>query len=423
MKKLFSLILVLGFLFGGVASAATLTEILEKANRYTVKIENSIEKPFVGDSYGGSGTGFLINKEKGLIATNAHVAGRSPAINRVNFKNENPISAKQIYIDKELDFAILSIDPTLIPKEAISAELECKLTYNQGDNTVAFGHPYGKDFTITRGIISGIRYEKLASFESIQTDTPINPGNSGGPLISIKSGKVIGMSSFGLEGTEGLNFAIPSIHLCKIIALLEQGKDPSPLDFKVLFASNDNLDQHLKVSTLLNKNSKLRIGDTIVSVNGTKVTNPTQLSTATRGLSSLKLNLIRDNKNISLNLKLHSKGSYTDRKGLVVSNALIENKFSSSYSGVSEKVYNSQGSLVVQSVEAGLASGILKKRDIILQVDGKSIITVDELNDYLQGKKKVELILRRVSQFNKKVVFFDRYETLEIGNVKFYTFN
>ena len=59
MKKLFSLIFVLGFLLGGVVGAATLTEILEKANRYTVKIENSIEKPFVGDSYGGSGA-FLI---------------------------------------------------------------------------------------------------------------------------------------------------------------------------------------------------------------------------------------------------------------------------------------------------------------------------------------------------------------------------
>ena len=422
MKKLFSLILVLGFLFGGVASAATLTEILEKANRYTVKIENSIEKPFVGDGYGGSGTGFLVNKEKGLIATNAHVSGESPAINRVNFKNNKLISAKQVYIDKELDFAILSIDPTLIPKEAISAELECKLTYNQGDNTVAFGHPHGKDFTITRGIISGIRYEKLASFESIQTDTPINPGNSGGPLISVKSGKVIGMSSFGLNG-EGLNFAIPSIHLCKIIELFEQGKDPSPLDFKVLFASNDNLGQYLKVSTLLNKNNKLRVGDNIVAVNGIEVTNPTQLSSATRGLNYIKLNVIRDKTSISLNLKLDPKGSYTDRKGLVVSNALIENQFSSSYSGVSEKLYNPQGLLVVQSVDAGLASGILEQNDIILKVDGKSIKTVDELSNYLQGKKQVELILRRVLKFRGRGVFFDMYQTLEIGDVNFYSFN
>ena len=43
-------------LFINPVSAATLTEILEKANRYTVKIENSIEKPFIGDGYGGSGT-------------------------------------------------------------------------------------------------------------------------------------------------------------------------------------------------------------------------------------------------------------------------------------------------------------------------------------------------------------------------------
>ena len=415
--------LILVLLFStNIASAATLTDILEKANRYTVKIENSIEKPFMGDGYGGSGTGFLVNKEKGLIVTNAHVSGQSPAINRINFKNENPISAKQVYIDKELDFTILSINPELIPKDAVEAELECKLTYSQGDNTVAFGHPYSKDFTITRGIISGIRYEKLASFESIQTDTPINPGNSGGPLISIKTGKIIGMSSFGLDGSEGLNFAIPSIHLCKIIELYEQGKDPSPLDFEVLFASNDNLNQHLKISTLLNKKSKLKVGDTIIKANGKDVTNPTQLSSETRGLTSVKLDIIRDGKKLSLNLKPKPKGSYTNRKGLVVSNALIENKFSSSYSGVSEKVYNSENFLVVQSVEAGLASGILDTRDIIIKVDGRTIKAVDALNDYLQGKKQVELILRRVSKFGKRVVFFDRYETLEIGEIEYLKF-
>jgi len=77
---------------------------------------------------------------------------------------------------------------------------------------------------------------------------------------------------------------------------------------------------------------------------------------------------------------------------------------------------------VVQSVEAGLASGILDTRDIIIKVDGRTIKAVDALNDYLQGKKQVELILRRVSKFGKRVVFFDRYETLEIGEVNFLSF-
>ena len=402
--------------------AASLTDILEKANKYTVKIQNSIIKPFIGDGYAGSGTGFLVNKKEGLIITNSHVAGSSPATNRINFKNESPISAEQVYIDKELDFAILKVDPNLIPKNAIEAEIDCKQNYKQGDNTVAFGHPYSKDFTITRGIISGIRYEKLATFEAIQTDTPINPGNSGGPLISIATGKVIGMSSFGLDDTEGLNFAVPSIHFCKIIELQAEGKDPSPLNFQVLFASNDNLDNHLKVSKVLNKDSKLKVGDIVKSINNFEVSNPTQLSTQSRGLNEVKLNILRNNKEMNLNVKLKSKGSYSDRVGLIVSNALIENKFSETYSGVSEEMFNSDGHLVVQSVDAGLASGILRMRDIILRVDGNAIKTLDELKKYLEGKKKVDLILRRVTYFRDSVVFFDRYDTLEIGEVKYLSF-
>ena len=104
------------------------------------------------------------------------------------------------------------------------------------------------------------------------------------------------------------------------------------------------------------------------------------------------------------------------------SNALIENKFSETYSGVSEEMFNSDGHLVVQSVDAGLASGILRMRDIILRVDGNAIKTVDELKKYLEGKKKVDLILRRVTYFRDSVVFFDRYDTLEIGEVKYLNF-
>ena len=125
---------------------------------------------------------------------------------------------------------------------------------------------------------------------------------------------------------------------------------------------------------------------------------------------------------MNLNVKLKSKGSYSDRVGLVVSNALIENKFSDTYSGVSEEVFNSNGHLVVQSVDAGLASGILRMRDIILRVDGNTIKTVNELKKYLEGKKKVDLILRRVTYFRDSVVFFDRYDTLEIGEVEYLKF-
>ena len=101
-------IILLSYLFSFSAqSAVSLTKILEDANQYTVKIQNSIERPFVEDRYSGRGTGFLVDKAKGYILTNSHVSGSSPAINEINFKNKRRIAAKQVYIDPDLDLAII----------------------------------------------------------------------------------------------------------------------------------------------------------------------------------------------------------------------------------------------------------------------------------------------------------------------------
>ena len=65
-------------------------DILETANKYTVKIKSSIEFPFYDDDAGtGKGAGFLIDKEKGWIFTNAHVSGRGNARVYVAFKDKN----------------------------------------------------------------------------------------------------------------------------------------------------------------------------------------------------------------------------------------------------------------------------------------------------------------------------------------------
>ena len=234
-------IIPLIFLLITSAKANELEKILDQANKYTVKISNSTNTPFIEDSYNASfGSGILIDKTNGIIITNAHVSSYSPSINRVNFKYSDPMQSKQIYIDPEIDLAFLQVDPKSIPKEAIEAKLQCKNDYKQGQNVVAFGHPNGKDFTITRGIISAIRYE-TDFFESIQTDAAINGGNSGGALIDISSGLVVGINSFGATDAEGLNFALPSYTACKVLELYKNKKDPSPLDFQVLFSDTPGI--------------------------------------------------------------------------------------------------------------------------------------------------------------------------------------
>ena len=80
-----------------------------------------------------------------------------------------------------------------------------------GDEVVAIGYALGLSgqATITRGIVSALRYYSQRLSDVIQTDAAINPGNSGGPMLSM-SGEILGINTFVYAGTaiEGLGFAI-----------------------------------------------------------------------------------------------------------------------------------------------------------------------------------------------------------------------
>ena len=421
MKKILILLLIFN---PNLLLANELEKILNDANKYTVKIYNSTDTPFIEDSYSpAAGSGFLIDKANGLIVTNAHVASYSPSLNRVNFKYSDPIKSKQVYIDPEIDLAFLKIDPKDIPKTAIEAKLQCKNDYKQGSGVVAFGHPAGKDFTITRGIISAIRYE-TDFFEAIQTDAAINRGNSGGPLINISTGEIIGISSFGVEDNQGLNFALPSYSVCKIIELFKNKKDPSPLDLKVIFSNNKEQGKFLKISEIIKtENNPLRVGDEIIEIDGKKVENPTQLSNETRGKANITLKLIRENKTIELKLSPKPKGSVTERVGLIFSNVIIGDKGTSTSLDINQRMNNPQGNLVVQNLRSGPASGKLRKFDVIQYIDGKEFKTIQSLHDYLKDKKEIEIFFRRPNlNEERKINFTDYFDKIEVKDIKILKF-
>jgi S1-C subfamily serine protease len=422
--KYFFLYVLFNFL-GSISSvyANELERILDQANKYTVKIYNSTDTPFLEDTYNPSaGSGFLIDKANGIIVTNAHVASYSPALNRVNFKHSNPVQSKQIYIDTDIDLALLKIDPASIPKDAVEAKLHCKNDYKQGQSVVAFGHPAGKDFTITRGIISAVRFES-DFFESIQTDAAINRGNSGGALIDVSTGIVVGINSFGVEDNQGLNFALPSYTVCKVIDLFKNKKDPSPLNFNAIFSNNKEQGKFLKVSEVLTTDNSLKVGDEITQIDGVKVENPTQLTHESRGKTNITLKIIRDNKEQELKLNLKSKGSVTERVGLIFSNVIISDKASSTRLAINQRMGNPKSNLVVQNLRSGPASGKLRKFDVLIYVDGKEFKTVQSLHEYLKDKKEIEVFFRRPSlSEEQKINFTDYHDKIEVKDVKMLRF-
>ena len=212
------LTLIIGILI--MAQNSMAAKMLDAAS-YTVKIRTSIKNSFAQDDIGTiNGAGFLVDRNLGLIVTNAHVSGRGNSQIKVAFQGEEYIDAKLIYVDPYIDVAVLEVSNELLPKTSVEAVLQCQKLSRQGFSVAAYGHPQGLSFSATRGIVSRVR--TFDGNDWVQTDAAINPGNSGGPLISTETGRVVGVNSRGFKHSEGLNFAVPIPSVCSIVNLLRE---------------------------------------------------------------------------------------------------------------------------------------------------------------------------------------------------------
>jgi S1-C subfamily serine protease len=127
-KKLLTLFAGL-FIFNTEISTAQTSGKTPIANAelYTVRTKASIRYSFYEDDAGSTnGAGFLVDRSLGWILTNAHVSGRGTGDIEVSFKSEPFIPARLIYVDTELDAAIIQVDDKDIPENATEAPLQCE---------------------------------------------------------------------------------------------------------------------------------------------------------------------------------------------------------------------------------------------------------------------------------------------------------
>ncbi|MBM3783877.1 MAG: trypsin-like serine protease [Acidobacteria bacterium] len=158
-----------------------------------------------------TGSGFVIDGERGLILTNNHVLGGSQKV-VVTFADQSKYDAEVLAKDPSNDLGLVRINPR---KKLASLRLGESEGLQVGQKVLAIGNPFGFDGTLTTGIISSlnrsIRDETNRELEGmVQTDAAINPGNSGGPLLD-SQGNVIGINTaiYGPGGNIGIGFAMP----------------------------------------------------------------------------------------------------------------------------------------------------------------------------------------------------------------------
>jgi len=376
-------------------------DIFGRAVLYTVQIKSAVPVPFEGEEQGAwRGAGFLVDRQRGWIMTNAHVASRSPSTIEVGFKDRDFVDAYKVYVDPYLDLAIIAIEPSFIPPASVIPELDCGDLPRVGHAVGAFGHPWGLSFTGTRGIISGITSRFLQ--ENLQTDAPINQGNSGGPLISVQHGRIVGINSATLEekNAQNVNFVLPMKYACRILELLRAGRNPSPPELPVQFFKDVDERRELRVvnSFLAPEKLSLKPGDTILSVEGSaeKLENETRLLHALRGrLENFGVAVKRGGDTLRIKGSLDPKPYILDRKGVYFSGILFGPLY------FRDKKVMPIGEIMVHSVQKGSIGNFsnIEQGDILEGVDGHDIQSVEDLYRGLGRFKDHEKITLRLKRF------------------------
>lgn len=184
----------------------SLEDIVEDAENAIFRIdalEQGISKGF--------GTGFFVNSS-GVGVSNYHVL--SPGSQwQIKLKNGEVYEVTEVLeSNKDLDYVIFTTNAQNVSFLPIASQLPRK-----GQDIFVIGNPQGFEFSVTKGIVSGIRnYNSSEGIVSegddyIQIDAPISSGNSGGPVFNM-NGEVVGITTMVINGKSGiaqnLNLAI-----------------------------------------------------------------------------------------------------------------------------------------------------------------------------------------------------------------------
>jgi serine protease Do len=265
------------------------------------------------------GTGFIIDPS-GIIVTNNHVAGSAEKIT-VTLADGRKFPAKLLGADAKTDLAVLQVKTD---KPLPYVEFGDATKIRVGQSVMAVGNPFGLGGTVTTGIVSarGRDIQSGPFDDYIQTDAAINRGNSGGPLFDL-DGKVIGINTAIFSptgGSIGLGFAIPASLAQPVVAQIKEhgrvergllGVQIQPVTDEIASSLSLGSASGALVAQVEPDSSAMKAGiqsgDVIRSVDGKTVDTVRDL-TRTIGAaepgSSVKIALLRDGKDMTVNAKL-----------------------------------------------------------------------------------------------------------------------
>jgi serine protease Do len=386
------------------------------------------------------GSGVVVDP-KGYIVTNRHVVEKADRI-RVRFEDDPPgvqHEAKVVGTDPETDLAVIKVD---IDRQLPAAKMGNSDSMQVGDWVLAVGSPFGLSETVTAGIVSAkgrdiVPNRQFQTF--IQTDAAINPGNSGGPLVNM-NGEVIGINTAILSETNayaGVGFALPSktvvdvynqltgpehkVSRGSIGIMFDQVENPA---ITRVYGSGSGVTISSVVAGSPADQAGLKVGDTITSIEGKKVSKGAELVgdiAARKPGSKVQVGFVRNGKDQNATVTIADRAKlFAARLGEDQesddSSTPKQSKFGVTVRKITPEMAErldipSGKGVIVQDVKPGsFAEDInLGRGDIILEINKQPVNSDDEFgrieSSLKSGQDVVFLVRQRGSSRQEGTIF------------------
>ena len=355
------------------------------------------------------GSGVIVDPN-GLIVTNNHVIANATDV-KVALADKREFEAKILIADERTDLAVLKIE---VPDEQLPAlTLADSDALEVGDLVLAIGNPFGVGQTVTSGIISALARTRVGVSDYqffIQTDAAINPGNSGGALVNMR-GELVGINTAIFSrsgGSIGIGFAIPTNMVKTVVATAENGgaaikrpwlgaelQDVSPDIATSLGMARPEgaLIVSLHPDSPLAK-AGLKRGDIVLALEGKPVETAQELGyrAATTPIGAtiiVEFQRKGDRKETQVTMIAAPETVKRDDTTIKGKNPLSGATAANLSPAVSDELGlpSELTGVVIAKVERGPAQRFFKRGDVILQVNGTEIDSVETLTTVLEANE------------------------------------
>lgn len=191
---------LLGVAFSGAAQASDVEAAVYDAAAPSVVVVFATDEQMTWVS---QGSGFFVTDT--VIATNFHVI-EGAAVAAIRTLDGRACEVTDVVAaNEELDLVTLEVEAACATRP-----LPLDTSARIGTDVVVIGAPQGLQYTLSKGIVSGLRND--GTRDLVQIDAAISQGSSGGPILNTR-GEVIVVATFYQASGQNLNFGVAVAHL------------------------------------------------------------------------------------------------------------------------------------------------------------------------------------------------------------------